>query len=156
MQTLRSDLILSGILEAGVSIEAITSAAICCLVSSELPSSRLMGFCLDTAADQYLSEEFYQSHPELLTFLKDCGCTNDEVLFREFVVTHQDIFKCKTYTCEGKIVGGCPKMYCEDCGRNYFLAIDNVSDTMCKNCVANMMGECTHDSRRKRHMIYAS
>jgi hypothetical protein len=154
-QITASEILLSGLLEVGVSIEDITSASINQLLRHELPSSRLMSYCLDTAADQYISEEFYQRYPELLTFLKDCGCRNDEVLFREYVETHKDIFKCKTYSCEGKIVGGCPKMYCEDCGRNYFLKIDKITDTMCHNCIANTMGECTEESRRKRHIIFA-
>ena len=150
------DLILSGLLENGADISYIASSSIKSLIARDLPESRLLSYCLDEAADQFLSEEFYQKYPELLTFLKNCGCSRDEVLFREFVETHRDIFKCKTYTCTGTIVGGCPKMYCDECGRNYFLQIDSLSGEMCNNCAANKMGECDEDSRRKRHIIYAS
>lgn len=150
------ELILSGLIESGVDIMCLASASIKSLLSEDYPASRLLNYCLDEAADQYLSEEFYQKYPELLTFLKECGCTKDEVIFREFVETHKEIFRCKTYTCEGTIVGGCPKMYCEECGRNYFLQIDGVSDIMCSNCAADKMKECTEESRRKRHIIYVS
>ena len=155
-ENISCDIILSGLLEQGVGLECITAAAINALIHADFPSSKIMRYCTDTAADQYVSEEFYQKYPQLLTFLKKCGCDNDEILFREFIETHNEIFKCKTYTCEGRIVGGCPKMYCEECGRNYFLSIDRITEKMCTNCVANMMGECTEDSRRKRHIIYVS
>ena len=126
------------------------------LTTSRTPISRLMQYCVDIAGDQFISEEFYQNYPELLSFLSKSGCDNEEVLFRAYVLSHPDIFNCKQSGCHGKIIGGCPKMFCDSCGKGYYLNIEGVSDLFCSRCVANELIECTEKSRRRRYLINAT
>lgn len=136
------------------SLEDVTATSIKMLISRDTTLSRLVQYCIDVAGDQYMSEEFYRRYPELLDFLASCGCDNDEILFRSWVQHHPDIFYCKTFNCHGTIIGGCPKMYCDNCGKLYFLHIDDITDTMCSRCAANEMGECGEQSRTRRYHIY--
>jgi len=139
----------------GLSLQDLVARSINHIISKKEPVSRLLQYCIDLAGDQYISEEFYQNYPELLGFLAKAGCDNEEVLFRSFVISHPDIFDCKQQGCHGKIIGGCPKMYCDTCGKLYFLNIEGVTDTFCSRCVANDLLECTEKSRRRRYLINA-
>lgn len=136
-------------------IESVVAASVRKLTRENNPTSKLVQYCFDIAGDQYISEEFYQRFPEILDFLAACGCNNEEVLFLAYVQNHPDIFDCKSYDCGGRIIGQCPKMYCDDCGKQYFLDVENITELMCSRCVANSMKECTATSRRKRYQVYA-
>ena len=137
------------------SLQELVSSSLRMLISERSPLARIMQYCLDVAGDQYISEEFYQNYPEILGFLSKSGCDNEEVLFRAYVLSHPDILNCKHLGCHGKIIGGCPKMYCDECGKAYFLNIDRVSDLFCSRCVANELVECTEKSRKRRYLINA-
>ena len=134
------------------------------ILSERSPLSQLLQYMVDFAGDQFISEEFYQRHQDLLLWLDACGCDNEEIKFRAFVHTHPDIFTCKEKECDGIIEGGCPKMICNKCGRQYYLSVDDITNTMCSRCVANKLGECkpgvsknacTEKDRTRRRVIYA-
>lgn len=148
------DSISSAMFEQELSLEDVVFTSIGMLTRRSTPAARIMQYCIDIAGDQYISEEFYQNYPELLKYLDMAGCDNEEVLFRAFVLSHPDIFNCKQLGCHGKIIGGCPKMYCDDCGKLYFLEIEGITDLFCSRCVAREMQECTEKSRRRRYQIH--
>lgn len=141
--------------EKGIGLPDLVSMSIWLLTRERSPVSRLIQYCIDIAGDQFISEEFYQNYPELLSFLSKSGCDNEEVLFRAYVLSHPDIFNCKQAGCHGKIIGGCPKMFCNDCGKVYYVNIEGISSLFCSRCVANELIECTEKSRRRRYLINA-
>jgi hypothetical protein len=133
-------------------------------VDERTPLSQLLQFTIDIAGDQFVSEEFYQRHGDLLLWLDACGCDNEEIRFRAYVISHPDIFNCKEQGCNGRVEGGCPKMICNECGRLYYLIVDGFTDVMCRRCVAEKLGECKYDKdseecpeedRMRRRRIYA-
>jgi len=135
--------------------ELVVAEVVKSVATENSPLGKLLQFAVDEAADQFISEELYQRHSGLLEFLAACGCDDEEVQFKSYVQTHSDIFVCKTADCPGKIVGGCPKMYCEFCGKPYFVNIEGISDQMCTRCVSKQIGECDERSRKRRHQIFA-
>lgn len=118
------------------------------------PLSQLLQYSLDIAADQYVAEEFYLSDQELMLWLADAGTHNEEVQLRSYMIKNPQIFSCRMLGCDGRIIGGCPKLYCDKCNTSYFLHVDNITKVMCKRCVANELGECTYKTRRKCKDIY--
>jgi len=139
---------------SGLSLEEVAAASIRLLSRTPTPTARLVQYCVDVAGDQFMSEEYYQRFPGLLSFLAKCGCGNEEVQFHDWIQQHPDVFHCKAYQCDGTIVGGCPKMFCDQCGKQYFLQLDGITDTVCDRCVARDLGECSEESRRRRYQIY--
>jgi len=138
------------------STDEVVASCIKWSIEQEDELGRLMQYASDIMGDQFVSEEFYNRHPRLLDFLDKCGCDNEEVRFRAYVNSHRDIFQCKSPDCDGTIVGGCPRMACDTCGKKYFVNIDKITDLMCSRCVANKRKECTELMRRLDHQIFAS
>jgi len=117
---------------------------------------KLLSYAIDIISDDVLSDEFYQSFPELMLFLSDAGTTVDEIKFRAYVYTHPDIFICKK--CKSVLVGGCPIMYCSnpECNKSYYIEIDGISSSMCKKCVASApINTCSEGYRNRLFKIYA-
>jgi len=139
----------------GISEEMLFAACARYIGNKNTPVGGLVRFVIDVAADQYLAEEFYQHYPELLEMLEQSGCDNTEILFQSYLHTHPLILSCKEQDCNGTIIGGCPKMTCDTCGREYYMIIDGVSTLMCDHCVAAELGECSEHSRNIRRKIYA-
>jgi len=135
--------------------EMVVAAVVKSVAMESTPLGKLMQFVVDDAADQYIAEEFYQRHEGLLEFLAGCGCNDSDVQFLSYVKTHPDIFVCKTPDCPGRIVGGCPKMFCEICGKPYFVNIEDISKEMCQQCVSFKVKECDERSRKRRFQIFA-
>jgi len=46
-------------------------------------------------------------------------------------------------------------MWCETCGKKYFLKIEDITEAMCESCTANHLNECTNDTRKVRYQIHA-
>ena len=147
-----------------MSIDMVLAKTMRLILNERSPLSQLLQYMVDFAGDQFISEEFYQRHEDLLMWLDACGCDNEEVRFRAYVSSHPDIFICKEQDCDGIIEGGCPKMVCNKCGRHYYLSVDTITETMCSRCVANKLGECktstskepcTEKDRSRRRIIYA-
>ena len=120
------------------------------------PLSTLLQYAIDVASDEFIEEEFYHTHNDILLFLSESGSTNMELQFMAFVKFHPDIFICKEHECDGHIIGGCPKMQCEKCNRLYFVDIENITSKMCEQCIASKIGDCTDDDRKIRRKIFAS
>lgn len=139
--------------KTGVEIPGVIASFINWACQQKGPLARLLQFCIDTASDEFVAEEFYQKYPELLTFLAQAGSGHEEVRFRAYVHHHPDIFVCKA--CGGRISGGCPIMVCEACDKLYFVEIADITPTMCERCSASKIGECTLEKRTKRHRIFA-
>lgn len=123
-------------------------------ISKNIPLSQLLQYTIDTASDQFVAEEYYHRFPDLVTWLARAGTGEEEVVLRDYVQRNPQIFTCREPECKGRIVGACPILYCEACGTEYFLYLDNVSKTMCERCVANELGECSPQRRRTRKPIY--
>lgn len=124
------------------------------VVNQQTPLSRLLQFALDTASDEFVAEEFYLTHPTILSFLDHAGTDDEEVLFLSYVQGRQDMLTCRRGECKGKIVGRCPAMVCETCGATYYLSVDGISDLMCDRCSGSKVAECTAENRRRRFQIY--
>lgn len=124
-------------------------------ISRETPLSSLLQYAIDVASDEFISEEFYQKYDNVMAFLSVSGTTNMELQFRTYVNAHSEIFLCKEPACDGKLVGGCPKMQCDKCGRLYFINVDNITEKMCGQCIAFKIGECIVEDTEKRRKIFA-
>ena len=124
------------------------------LVQTPSPAGKLMRFALDVASDEYIANEFYQSHPELMSFLVQCGASDREVMFRDYLTRHQEILHCRKKGCSGTLMGGCPVVVCDTCGTKHFVEVDRLSKEMCSQCAAQKLGECDPETRRRMHTIY--
>ena len=146
--------------ETGESLEVVVARALRTLKDHGGPTGKLLLYCLDEAADQYIANEYYQQFPEILSFLKLAGTSEPEALFRAYMLEHPDILYCRSRGCEGTLVGGCPKIHCDTCGRKYFLQVDDLSAAVCNECVANgnanHLKDCTKKSRECIFRILAT
>ena len=147
-----------------ISLNMVLAEVMKMVMGERSPLSQLLQYTVDFAGDQFVSEEFYQKNTDLLLWLDACGCDNEEIRFRAYIYSHQEILKCKDLECDGIIEGGCPKMVCNKCGKRYYLSIEDISETMCSRCVASKLGECKYDrangtcsaeDRRRRRTLYA-
>jgi hypothetical protein len=125
------------------------------VVISKTPLGKILRYVIDTASDEFLSEEYYHTHHELLIFLARAGSGVEELLYRAYAATHPDVFTCKK--CKSPLIGGCPVNTCSnpDCGRRYYVKVDGISNVMCENCVASKLGDCSEDKREHMYKIYA-
>jgi len=113
----------------------------------------LLQYIIDSAADQFIGEEFYSRAPHLLHFFVQLGTNNEEVLFLDFIQRHQ--IHCRNEECNDQplLLGGCPLMYCPTCGRKYFIDVSTISETICKRCAARDR-ECSERSRKYAYRIF--
>ena len=125
------------------------------LIESKSPIGTMMRMALDTAADQYVAEEYHQRFPEVMEFLVKAGSDQEELLWRYYISTHKELLKCKNKDCEGELVGDCPAMWCNECNKKYYLSVEEYTEKMCSRCAAQHLGECIEAERKKRYVIYA-
>lgn len=124
------------------------------------PLSSLLQYSIDVCADEVIGEEFYKRDQTILPFLSVCGTNNEDVKFINYVRNHKDALVCKKQGCNGTLFGECPILECEECGRQYFINIDGITEHMCKSCVSNGINTCDKvnvcqgDGAKGRHTIY--
>lgn len=140
-------------MEIGASVDTVLAMCIHSVIEQRRPISRLLQFVIDSSSEEFMSEEFYHRHPDLLQFLSLAGSDDEEVQFMAYVHSHSEIMRCKKRPCQGTLSGTCPIMTCDTCGTSYFLDIEHVSEKMCSRCSANKINECTAEFRRKRYLI---
>ena len=126
------------------------------LVDSPDPAGKLLKYALAVASDEFIANEYYQTYPELMSFLVQAGTTDEEILFRDYVYRHQEVLYCRKKGCHGHLQGGCPVMVCDTCGTKHNLVIDHISDLVCTRCAAQKLKECSHDLREKLHRIFCT
>ena len=134
--------------------QADAAAVIRRLVASPDPAGKLLKYALNVASDEFVANEYYQSYPELMSFLVQAGTTDEEILFRDYIYRHQEVLYCRKKDCTGHLQGGCPIMICDTCGAKHILKIDTISDMCCARCAAQKLKECTEDMRDRNHKIY--
>lgn len=125
------------------------------IILTKRPIGRVLKMVIDIISDDYISEEHYQKYPEIMDFLISAGSDNEELLWMHYLKTHPDIFKCKNLQCDGRIIGNCPAMWCDTCGKLYMTNIEYITEKMCERCVADHIKECKEEVRKRRHQIYA-
>lgn len=114
----------------------------------------ILQYVIDTAADQYIGENFHHYAPALLKFFVLCGTDNEEVLFLSFVESHKDSLVCRNQKCDHyPLVGQCPLMYCPECERRYFIDAGPLTERVCVRCAAYGK-ECTEERRRLAYRLF--
>jgi hypothetical protein len=114
----------------------------------------ILQYVIDVAAEQFVSEGFYNRYPGLLDFFKRCGTSNEDILFLHFAQTHIDSLYCRNDACnKTPLVGECPMMYCPTCNRRYFIDVDTVTPLICNKCVS-LGKECTEQTRRYAYRLF--
>lgn len=115
---------------------------------------KLLQYAIDVLSDEYVSQEVYQSNPDLLILLKEMGTKEMEIIIREYLARKPETFTCRSSGCSGKIVGACPLLYCESCKRRHLLKADGLEEAICSKCAAQKTGECTAQTRSTAFKIY--
>lgn len=122
-------------------------------IKSKTPLGRLLSYVIDVASDEFLSEEYYNSRPELMEFLVLAGSNDEELRFRNYKRSHAEVFTCKS--CSSSLDGGCPLASCPECGKTYYMIVDKLSQAICNKCAAQLLGECTEEKRNRNYKIFS-
>lgn len=141
--------------DKGITESDVVSSVIRATLSFSNHISSLMQYVIDIASDEFMSNDFYRSDPELMSFLASCGTNDEDLQMVNFIESHQDMMVCRNKGCKGKLHGSCPILHCYDCGASYYLHVPELSDTVCGRCVSDIVKKCNKATRMKRPIIYA-